>query len=509
MTGTTNAILEARGVCKRYGGVQALDDVSLSVRPGEILAVVGENGAGKSTLMKILAGVVQPSRGSIAVDGRPIVFSHIQQALSAGVALIHQELNLAPNLDLGANIYLGREPRRFGMISKKTIAGQARRQMARVGLDVSPWVRLDTLPIGKQQLVEIAKALSINAKVLIMDEPTSSLSQQEADRLYEVVRQLRARGIAICYISHRLHEVTDLADRVVVLRDGKTAGKLSGTQIDRDEIVRMMVGRDVSQFYQRTSHTAGDVAITARALRTSAFPQEELDFSIRSGEIVGLAGLVGAGRTELLTTLFGITPAIGGTTLVGGERFAPKNAADAIAAGVVLAPEDRRQTGLLLQKGVRWNLSLSSLRKKLNRRGFVRRGAERQLCEHAIKQLKIKTAGHDLAVHTLSGGNQQKVVLGKWLATEPRVLLLDEPTRGIDVGSKSEIYALVHELAGRGVAVLYASSDMEEIVGLSDRVLVMHQGRITGELPRGQLSEESIMQFAVAESQHAQGTAAG
>ena len=500
MTSTTHAILEAHGVCKRYGGVWALDDVSLSLRPGEVLAVVGENGAGKSTLMKILAGVVQPSQGSIAVDGQPAVFSHIEQALAAGVALIHQELNLAPNLDLGANIFLGREPRQFGMIAKAAIDKQARHHMARVGLDGSPSVRLDSLSIGKQQLVEIAKALSIDARVLIMDEPTSSLSQQEAERLYDVVRQLRARGIAICYISHRLHEVTELADRVAVLRDGKCVGELTGPEIDRDKIVRMMVGRDISQFYQRKPHAAGAVAITARSLRTAAFPKEAMDFSVRSGEIVGLAGLVGAGRTELLTTLFGMTPSVGGTMHVGDEQFAPETAADAIAAGVVLAPEDRRQTGLLLQKGVRWNISLASLRKKLNRRGFVRRGAERQLCEQTIKQLKIKTPGEELPVHTLSGGNQQKVVLGKWLATEPRVLLLDEPTRGIDVGSKSEIYALMHDLAGQGVAVLFASNEMEEILGLSDRVLVMHQGRISGELSRDQLSEESIMQLAVAES---------
>ncbi|MCH2114865.1 MAG: sugar ABC transporter ATP-binding protein [Pirellulales bacterium] len=500
MTSATAAIFEARGVCKRYGGVHALDDVSLSVRPGEVLAVVGENGAGKSTLMKVLAGVVQPSRGSVLVDGRPTVFAHIHQALSAGVALIHQELNLAPNLDLGANVFLGREPRRLGFISKKAIADQARQHMARVGLEVSPEVRLDSLSLGQQQLVEIAKALSVDARVLIMDEPTSSLSQQEADKLYKVVRQLRERGIAICYISHRLHEVTDLADRVVVLRDGRSVGELSGAQIDRDKIVRMMVGRDISQYYQRTPLAAGGVAITARSLRTSAFPSEELDFSVRSGEIVGLAGLVGAGRTELLTTLFGITPMLGGSLHVDGKPYAPQTAAEAIAAGVVLAPEDRRQCGLLLQKGVRWNLSLASLRKTLSRWGFVRPRAEGKLCTDTIEQLRIKTPDRESPVHTLSGGNQQKVVLGKWLATKPRVLLLDEPTRGIDVGSKSEIYALMHELAGRGVAVLFASSDMEEILGLSDRALVMHHGRITGEVHRDQLSEESVMQLAVAET---------
>ena len=501
MTNATPAILEARGVSKQFGGILALDDVSLSLKPGEILAVVGENGAGKSTLMKILAGVIQPSRGSISVDGKTIVFTHIDQALSAGVALIHQELNLAPNLDLGANIFLGREPRRFGMLAKSKMQQLAKGHMQRLGLEGSPSQRLDTLSIGKQQLVEIAKALAVDARVLIMDEPTSSLSQKEADRLYQVVRQLRERGIAICYISHRLHEVTELADRVVVLRDGKFVGELAGHEIERDRIVRMMVGRDISQFFQRSPHQAGETALSARSLRTSAFPEESLDFDVRAGEIVGLAGLVGAGRSELLTTLFGITPSVGGSMEVDGRSYAPKSSAEAISAGVVLAPEDRRHTGLLLGKGVRWNLSLASLKKKLNKRGFVRQRAESLLCRKAIDRMHIKTASDDSLVVTLSGGNQQKVVLGKWLATEPRVLLLDEPTRGIDVGSKSEIYGLIHDLAGHGVAILFASSEMEEILGLSDRVLVMNQGRITGELPREDLSEASIMHLAVESSQ--------
>ena len=493
----TNSVLEACGVGKQFGGVSALKDVSLQVRRGEVLAVVGENGAGKSTLMKILAGVIQPSEGSLQVDGGHVTFSSVEQALVMGVALIHQELNLAPNLDIGANIFLGREPSRFGLISKRKIAAEATQLLASLGLDVSPYARLDSLSIGRQQLVEIAKALSINARVLIMDEPTSSLSQQEANRLYDVIRQLRDRDVGIVYISHRLQEVVDLADRVVVLRDGEFVGELARTQIDRDRIVRMMVGRDVSQFYQRTPHPPGNTAIVARRLHTAAFPREQLDFSVRAGEIVGLAGLVGAGRTELLTTLFGVTPAVGGSLTIADQELTPRNPAEAIRAGVVLAPEDRRSTGLMLPLSIERNLSLASLRNKLNVYGFVRGRGESELCRQTMDQLEIKSAHPRSPVRWLSGGNQQKVVLGKWLATQPSVLLLDEPTRGIDIGSKSEIYRLMHELAGQGVAIVFASSDMEEILGLSDRVLIMHQGRMAGEVEREQLSEELILQMAI------------
>ncbi|HCK41282.1 MAG: D-xylose ABC transporter ATP-binding protein [Planctomycetaceae bacterium] len=491
-------VLEARGVGKQFGSVCALQDVSLQVRSGEVLAVVGENGAGKSTLMKILAGVIQPTTGSLLSDGNPVEFAGVEQATDAGIALIHQELNLAPNLDVGANIFLGREPRRFGLIAKHELASQAKRHLASLGLDVSPTARLGSLSIGRQQLVEIAKALSTDARVLIMDEPTSSLSLQEANKLYEVIRQLKRSGVAIVYISHRMQEVVDLADRVVVLRDGEFVGELDKEHIDRDQIVRMMVGRDISQFYQRQPHPQGKVVISASRLRTSAYPDENISFSVHAGEIVGLAGLVGAGRTELLTTLFGETPALGGDLTIDEKDFVPQNPAEAIQEGVALAPEDRRESGLMLEVNVERNLSLVSLKNSLNFYGFVRSRGESELCRQAMEQLAIKPALPRVPVRLFSGGNQQKVVLGKWLATQPRVLLLDEPTRGIDIGSKSEIYRLMHELAGQGVAILFASSDMEEIVGLSDRVIVMHQGRITGELNRDQLSEERIMKLAVA-----------
>lgn len=493
-------LLEVRGIGKRFAGVQALDNVSLAVHPGEVLAVIGENGAGKSTLMKILAGVQGASSGEILVDGRPVAFATVDQALRAGISLIHQELNLAENLDVGANIMLGREPRTLGMMHRRAIDQQAGRLLSAVGLRVAPGVRVGTLPIGKQQLVEIAKALSTNARVLIMDEPTSSLSQREADTLFEVVDQLRAGGVSIIYISHRLGEVKRLADRVVVLRDGQFAGELAKDEIDHDTMVRLMVGRDVSQFYHRKAHDPGETALTVEGLRTTAFPHHGLTFRIRRGEIVGLAGLVGAGRTELLSTLFGVTPALGGALHSGSLAGPPRSPIEAIAAGVVLAPEDRRQTGLVLADTVRRNLSLASLRRD-SRFPFVNRLAEARISSEMTRLMRIKAASDQQVVRYLSGGNQQKVVLGKWLAMEPRVLLLDEPTRGIDVGAKEEIYALMHELAGRGVAVLFASSEMEEILGVADRALVMHEGGLTGELDRDQLNEEAVMTLATGQGE--------
>src|SRR5687767_8832450 len=357
------ALLEVRGVSKRFPGVKALTDVSLTLCAGEVLAVIGENGAGKSTLMKILAGVQQPDEGQILLDGRPVEIKSVREALALGIALIHQELNLADNLDIGANIYLGREPRRFGFIDRKRIYRESVEYTKRVGLDFPPRTLVSSLTVGRQQMVEIAKALSINARVLIMDEPTSSLTQHETEQLYKVVRDLRSKGLAIVYISHRLGEVKELADRVLVLRDGKNAGELAREEISHDRMVKLMVGRDLSQFYQRMAHKPGWLALEATGLRTPAHPRHALNFSVRSGEIVGIAGLVGAGRTEVLTTLFGVTPALAGTIKVGGVAVTPRTPRQAIDAGLALVPEDRKQQGLILEMAVRSNLSLPSLRR--------------------------------------------------------------------------------------------------------------------------------------------------
>jgi ribose transport system ATP-binding protein len=498
-TSLSQPLLEVRNVSKQFAGVRALKDVSLAVGRGEVVAVVGENGAGKSTLMRIVAGVESPNSGELVIDGAPLQFSSVAQALKLGISLIHQELNLADNLSVGANIFLGREPKRLGLIDRQAIDRNSRKYLAMVGLDASPQVIVSTLSIGKQQLVEIAKALSTNARLLIMDEPTSSLSEHESQQLFRVVRELRGRGVSVLYISHRLREVEQLADRVVVLRDGALSGQLPRSDCNRANMVRLMIGRDVSRFYQRSSHTPGEEVLKVEALRTHSNPQHTVSFSLRAGEVVGLAGLVGAGRSELLTTLFGVTPAVAGSLAACGLHRPPRTSREAIAAGIMLAPEDRRHTGLILPMSVKRNLSLASLRRDQRRgllRGFLNRSAENQVAAAMIELLRIKAASDRQLARYLSGGNQQKVVLGKWLCLAPKVLLLDEPTRGIDVGAKEEIYKLMDQLAGRGVAILFASSELEEIISLSDRALVMHEGRIAGELRRSELSEENVMRLA-------------
>ena len=488
-------LLEISGVGKSFPGVRALHDVSFSVGAGEVVAVLGENGAGKSTLMKILAGVQMPDAGSIRLEGAPVQIHSVEEGLSLGIALIHQELNLATNLSIGANLFLGREPVKRGLIDEREIELRSRKLLGRVGLDLDPATLVGDLSIGRQQLVEIAKALSTNARILIMDEPTSSLSQGETERLFEVVKDLRQNGVSILYISHRLGEVVELADRVVVLRDGENAGELARAEINHDRMVSLMVGRDLAQFYAHQPHPPGEVVLSVSGLRTPAHPSHGIDFELRAGEIVGMAGLVGAGRTELLETLFGITPAVGGTVIVEGVPRTLVNPRAAIAAGMALVPEDRKQQGLILEMAVADNISLASISRD-QRAGFLNFAAERRITEEMTERMRIKTPSSRQIVRFLSGGNQQKVVLGKWLAMKPRILFLDEPTRGIDIGAKREIYALMEDLAKQGVAILFVSSELEEVIGMSDRALVMHEGRLAGALKREELGEESIMRLA-------------
>lgn len=489
-------LLEVRQLVKEFPGVRALGGVSLQLRHSEVLAVIGENGAGKSTLMKILAGVQEPDSGDVLVDGRATRIDSCRRAMDLGIVLIHQELNLADNLDIGANVFLGREPKRLGLIDRRKIREESARCLAKVGLDLSPDTIVGSLPIGQQQLVEIAKALSVNARVLIMDEPTSSLSAAETLRLFEVVKDLRRSGVSVIYISHRLGEVKELADRVTVLRDGQNAGELAKADINHDSMVRLMVGRDVSQFYARQPREPGDVLLSVKDLTSPEWPQHKTSFEVRSGEIVGMAGLVGAGRTELIQAIFGVTKPLSGEVRLGGNVLKIDSPQDAISSGLALVPEDRKQHGLVLEMTVRRNVGLAGLRRHSRPLGFLNRSRESADTDQMISDMRIRTPGPDQIVKFLSGGNQQKVVIGKWLALEPRLLLLDEPTRGIDVGAKQEIYQLMEKLAESGVGVLFVSSEMEEILGMSDRVLVMHEGRISGELTRNQLSEEAIMHLA-------------
>lgn len=488
-------ILEVSGINKSFPGVRALTDVDLSVGAGEVVALLGENGAGKSTLMKILAGVQPPDSGEIRIDGSVVQIGSVEEGLKRGVALIHQELNLATNLSAGANIFLGREPKKGGLIDEQKIAANSRVFLEKVGLEVTPETLVGDLAIGKQQLVEIAKALSTDARILIMDEPTSSLSQRETERLFEVVKDLRNSGVSIVYISHRLAEVIELADCVVVLRDGENAGELSREEISHDRMVSLMVGRDLSQFYAHEPLEAGAKVLSVSGLRTPVHPAHELSFDLCAGEIVGLAGLVGAGRTEILESLFGVAPAIAGSISMGGEEKTITSPRDAISAGLALVPEDRKQQGLVIDMAVADNLSLASLERD-QRSGFLNFGAEKEISDEMVDRMRIKTPSDRQIVRFLSGGNQQKVVIGKWLAMKPKVLLLDEPTRGIDIGAKQEIYALMEELAAQGVAILFVSSEMEEVLGMADRVLVMHEGQLSGELSREEMSEESIMHLA-------------
>ena len=493
--------LEVRGVGKRFPGVRALHQVDLALGRGEVLAVVGENGAGKSTLMKILAGVQQADEGEVCLEGEITRIDSPRMALDSGIALIHQELNLARNLSVGANVFLGREPLRFGLIDEPRIRAESRRFLELVGLDVDPAVPLGELTIGRQQMVEIAKALSIDARILIMDEPTSSLSRSEAESLFRVIRDLKQRGVSVIYVSHRLGEVCELADRVVVLRDGVNAGELSDGEITHDAMVRLMVGRDLAGTSGLEPRELGEIVLDVRGLRTQAHPADALDFSLRSGEIVGVAGLVGSGRTEVLEALFGVTPPVAGSTRIAGVERRVDSPRTAIRAGLALVPEDRKTQGLILEMAVRENLSLAVIGRDCLAMGILDQAGEREISRRMIEKMQVKTPSDRQVTRYLSGGNQQKVVLGKWMAMTPRVLLLDEPTRGIDVGAKREVYKLMQELAVDGVGILFVSSELEEIINLSDRALVMHEGRITGELSRGELTEEAVMQLATGQSE--------
>lgn len=493
-----SARIEVKGIGKRFPGVQALEAVDLRVNPGEVVAVIGENGAGKSTLMKIMAGIESPDTGTMRLDGQPVHFRSPREAIRSGVALIHQELNLAENLSVAENVFLGREPSRCGLLRRREMQRQAREHLQAVGLDVDPAMALDRLPLAGQQLVEIAKAISADARLVIMDEPTSSLSIRETRRLFEVIERLKKSDVAMVYISHRLGEVERLADRVEVLRDGRNGGVLVGESITHDTMVSRMVGRDLDQFFPHAPHVASEAPTRLRVegLVVETSPRYANDFSVRGGEVVAIAGLVGSGRSELVETLFGVRPALGGRVLVDGRDVALGSPRTMMRSGLALVPEDRKQSGLFLENSVRENLMVTALSDS-HVAPFTSRGWEREVSGELIARLRVKTGDQETILANLSGGNQQKVAVGKWLTRNPGVFILDEPTRGVDVGAKHEIYELMERLAAQGVAILFVSSEMEEVIGMADRVLVMHDGAIRGERGRDAVSEEAIMQLAV------------
>ena len=492
-------LLEMEGISKRFAGVQALKGVSLSVWPGEVVALIGENGAGKSTLMKILGGVHQPDEGTIKIAGQPTVIQSVNDSTRAGVGFIHQELNVLDNIDVAGNVFLGREPTVGGplrLLDRARMRAEAQPYLDELGLDVSSATPLNQLALAQQQMVEIAKTLSLKARIIIMDEPTSSLTLTETERLIQVVKELRARGVSIIYISHRLGEVKEMADRVVGLRDGRNAGGLSKAEISHDRMVSLMVGRDLEKFQSPLDPAPKPTRFIVRGLRTRRYPDQEVNFEIGAGEILGMAGLVGAGRSEVAQAIFGVDPSLGGTLTLDGQALAIRSPRDAIQNGIYLAPEDRRRSGLIVDMTIRDNITMPVLARYAPG-GLIQRGREEAVAQAASKALRVKTPSVDFLARNLSGGNQQKVVLAKWLTLEPKVMIFDEPTRGIDVGAKAEIYELMRGLAKEGVAVLMISSDMEEVLGQSDRIAVMHEGRVSGFVTRAEASEETVMQLAV------------
>ncbi len=489
-------LLEMRGISKRFPGVVALDNVSFKINGGEVLALCGENGAGKSTLMKILGGVHQPDAGEIIWDGKPVKINNVNDAIKLGIAFIHQELNVLDNLDVAANVFLGREPKNFlGLIRRGKIRSDTEPYLKRLGLEISPRTRLDKLPIAQQQMVEIAKALSLNARLIIMDEPTSSLTLSETKRLLELVCELSGQGVSIIYISHRLGEIDECADRVIVLRDGKNAGELGHDEATHDRLVNLMVGREIKNYYVTSDAPKTPGYFKARNVVSPLYPRKSVGFDAARGEILGFAGLVGAGRSEMAKTIAGLDRCPSKQIRLDGKPVLVNTPRDAIDQGIYLVPENRRTEGLIVKMTVRENVSLPSLWAS-SWCGWIRRKRECEVARKQVDSLSVKTPTIETRVMNLSGGNQQKVALGKWLAMSPRVMIFDEPTRGIDVGAKAEIYRLMRSLAGGGAVILMISSDMEEILNVSDRIAVMHEGEITGVLDRADCNEQNVMQLA-------------
>lgn len=498
-------ILRLTGISKTFGPVAALSGVDLTVYPGEVLGLVGENGAGKSTLMRIIGGVHAPTQGRIEIDGAEVERLTVARAIAAGIAFVHQELSNFDNLTVAENIFLGRIPTRGGplrLVDTRVLNAKADALLARLGATFTGDTPLFRLSLAQMQLAEIAKALSLNARLVIMDEPTSSLTATETDRLLGVVEALRDGGVSFIFITHRLSEIERLADRVSVLRDGRHVADLERAEVKAPVMIRHMIGRDLKSVYTPPATPPGVPILEVTGLRTPRYPDRPVDLTLRRGEILGLAGLIGAGRTELAETIFGLTPALGGKVALDGAAVRLTTPRQAIARGLFLVPEDRKVHGLILDFPIKQNISLPSLR-QLARRGLVDLRAETLLAERQKKALDLRATDLDLPASALSGGNQQKVVLARWLALSPRVILFDEPTRGVDVGAKAEIYRLMRALSDEGVGVLMISSDMEEIIGVSDRVLVMHEGRMSGGLTRDQLSEHAILSLAVGQKEDA------
>jgi ABC-type sugar transport system ATPase subunit len=493
---TTAPALHMSGISKSFPGIRALTDVGLRVDAGEVHAIVGENGAGKSTLMKILAGVHQPDAGEIELNGHPAKLADPIEARRRGIGMVYQELNLVPDLTVAENILLGSTPSRWGIVDRRALRSRARAVLDELDARINTDDLVGSLTVSQQQIVEIAKVYASSPAIVVLDEPTSSLSEHETQSLFRIIRRMTTAGIAVIYISHRLREVLDIAQRVTVLRDGRLVETRSTDGISAGEMIRLMVGRDLTDVFPKREVPIGDVVLSVTGLsRTGEFSDVEL--TVRAGEILGLAGLVGAGRTEVARAIFGLDKRDGGSVSLDGTEIAIRTPRDAVRAGIAYVPEDRKRDGIVPQLSIKDNISLAVL-DRVSLSGWVKRGAEQSMAQTKATELTVSPPDIRPRVDTLSGGNQQKVVFAKWLAAAPRVLILDEPTRGVDVGAKADIHTIIGELAAQGTAIIMISSELPEVLAVSDRIVVLHEGRVSAELPRGS-SEHDVMHAATGE----------
>lgn len=486
-------MLEAKNITKKFPGVLALSDVKLDLYKGEVLALIGENGAGKSTLMKILLGEYQPTEGDMYFQGKAYKPKSPHDALNIGISMIHQELSLVPHMSVAENIWIGRESQfsRLGIISSKLRNTATKELLKRLDIDVNPEAIVSSLSVANMQLVEVARAVSYNSDVIIMDEPTSALTNVETVKLYKIIRDLAAQNKSVIFISHKLEELFTICDRITVFRDGKYIDTKPTNEVTKDELVKMMVGRDVSNLFPKEDVAFGDIAFEVEALTHKGF-FEDISFSVRRGEILGFCGLMGAGRTEIMQSIFGIDKLTSGKIMIDGKEVKIKSVREAIDNKLAMVTEDRARRGAIHRLSVKVNMTLAYL-DSICKFGFVNTKKENQDCDKMVQSMSIKISDHDQAIGSLSGGNQQKVIIGKWLLSGPEILILDEPTRGIDVGAKSEIYKLIGNLAKQGKAVIMVSSELPELMGISDRILVIRNGKISGEFQRDEFSQEELM----------------
>ncbi|MCX4342845.1 MAG: sugar ABC transporter ATP-binding protein [Kineothrix sp.] len=487
--------IEMKGINKAFGGNPVLQNAGFVLADGEIHALMGENGAGKSTLMKILTGVYTRDAGTVTVNGKEVVYNNAQEAEKEGIVFIHQELNVLFDLTVEENMFLGKEiHNRFGVCNKKAMQKEVRRILDVLGVNIKPEAKMDTLSVGQQQMIEIAKALMVDAKVIIMDEPTAALSQSETVTLFKVVRSLKQKGVSIVYISHRMEEIFELCDRITILRDGEYVGTKNIPETNMDEIVKMMIGREIGERYPERNTKLGDVVFEVKNLNCPG-TFKNVNFNVRAGEVLGVAGLMGAGRTEIMQSIFGNMPHITGQIFMNGQEIQNKNPWDAMDNGIGFITEDRKIEGLMLEKSIMENISIANLG-RISQKGVLNKKREQEMTQQGIEDLHIKCTGAQHACGNLSGGNQQKVVFAKWIFTEPKLLILDEPTRGVDIGAKKEIYSIINKLADKGVAIIMVSSELPEILGMSDRIMVVHEGKIGGFIDKNEANQENIMILA-------------